>query len=57
MTEEKTEAKKPEKKTDWEFYAQVAIVVVLAGILLYSYSGNRTEQTGSAIGSKYFALV
>ena len=57
MTEEKTEAKKPEKKTDWEFYAQVAIVVVLAGILLYSYSGNRTEQTGSAIGSNSAGAV
>jgi len=45
------------KKTDWEFYAQVAIVVVLAGILLYSYSGNRTEQTGSAIGSNSAGAV
>ena len=57
MTEEKTEAKKPEKKTDWEFYAQVAIVVVLAGILLYTYSGNKTEQTGSAIGSNSAGAV
>ena len=45
------------KKTDWEFYAQVAIVVVLAGILLYTYSGNRTEQTGSAIGSNSAGAV
>jgi len=45
------------KKTDWEFYAQVAIVVVLAGILLYTYSGNKTEQTGSAIGSNSAGAV
>ncbi|HKZ33711.1 MAG TPA: hypothetical protein VJ142_00535 [Candidatus Nanoarchaeia archaeon] len=35
------------KKTDWEFYAQVAIVVVLSLILIYNYSG---KQTGSATG-------
>src|SRR3972149_1263895 len=34
------------KKTDWEFYAQVAIVV-LSLILIYNYSG---KQTGSATG-------
>ena len=47
-SEVKTE-KQSNKKTDWEFYIQVAVVVVLAGILIYSYSGNRTGQTGAAI--------
>jgi len=54
---ENSGVKQTNKKTDWEFYAQVAIVVVLAGILLYTYSGNRTEQTGSAIGSSGIGTV
>jgi len=35
------------KKTDWEFYAQVGIVIILSAILIYSYSGN---STGGAVG-------
>lgn len=35
------------KKTDWEFYAQVAIVVVLSVILIYNYSG---KQAGGSAG-------
>jgi len=47
---EKSESEKI-KKTDWEFYAQVALVVVLAGILLYSYSGGGNQGgTGAATG-------
>ena len=38
---EKTE----KKKTDWEFYAQFVIVIVLAGILLFNYSGKQTGNT------------
>ena len=45
---EKTE-KRAGKKTDWEFYAQFAIIIVLAGILIYSYSGNQAE-TGNSVG-------
>ena len=36
------------KKPDWEFYAQVTVIVILAGILLYSYSG---DSTGGTIGT------
>lgn len=42
-----SESKHQKKKTDWEFYAQFAIIVVLSLILIYNYSGR---QTGSAIG-------
>ena len=46
--EKETKHEKHErKKTDWEFYAQVVIVVVLSGILIYSYSG---KQTGNTLG-------
>ena len=33
------------KKTDWEFYAQVAIVIILSLILIYNYSGKQTGNT------------
>lgn len=46
--ENKSETKHQKKKTDWEFYAQVAIVVVLSGILIFNYSG---KQTGNSLGS------
>ncbi|MEK6897090.1 MAG: hypothetical protein AABW93_01020 [Nanoarchaeota archaeon] len=38
--------KQKNKKTDWEFYAQVAIVVVLSLILIYNYSGKTGNTTG-----------
>ncbi len=50
----KTE-KHTDKKTDWEFYAQFAIIVVLAGILIYSYSGG--QRTGNSIGSGGIGIV
>lgn len=38
-----------EKKTDYEFYAQIGIVVLLAVILIYSFSGSKT--TGNIVGT------
>ncbi|GIU68176.1 MAG: hypothetical protein KatS3mg001_026 [Candidatus Pacearchaeota archaeon] len=38
------------KKVDWEFYIQAIIVIVLAGILIYSYSGKvGSKSVGSEI--------
>ncbi|MEX2016931.1 MAG: hypothetical protein WD876_00460, partial [Candidatus Pacearchaeota archaeon] len=50
QSENKHETKQTTKKRDWEFYTQFAIIVVLAGILIYSYAGNNTE-TGNLISS------
>ncbi len=49
QSEKKSETKQAEKKTDWEFYVQVAVIVILAGILLYNYAGKQTG-TGVATG-------
>jgi len=53
---ETKETKQTHKKTDWEFYAQFAIIIVLAGILIYSYSGNQPE-TGNSVGSGGIGVV
>ena len=45
-SEKKSEAKHQKKKTDWEFYAQFGIIIVLSLILLYNYSGK----TGNTVG-------
>ena len=39
--------KNVKKKTDWEFYAQVAIVIILSSILIYNYSG---KEGGNVVG-------
>ena len=53
---ETKEKKQSHKKTDWEFYAQFAIIIVLAGILIYSYSGNQSG-TGNSVGSGSIGTV
>ena len=55
-SEKKSETKQTQEKTDWEFYAQFAIIIVLAGILIYSYSGNQPE-TGNSVGSGGIGVV
>ena len=47
MTEEKAE--KADKKTDYEFYAQIGIVVFLAVILIYSF--GKSSSGGSIVGN------
>jgi hypothetical protein len=45
MVKHKTKPRS-KKKTDWEFYAQIALVIILAGLLIYSYS----PKNGTGIG-------
>ncbi|MEK6840655.1 MAG: hypothetical protein AABX79_01750 [Nanoarchaeota archaeon] len=54
QSENKHEEKHQNKKTDWEFYAQVAIVIVLSLILIYNYSG---KETGNSVGSAGIGTV
>ena len=41
------------KKTDWEFYAQIAIIIVLVGILMYNFgkSSGGDGSSGAVIGT------
>lgn len=47
----KKSSRKSSNKTDWEFYAQVAVVVILAGILLFHFTGNASTGIGTVSAS------